>query len=331
MHIESPDRSISWTGAAGFADEKSGRLLSPDDPALIASTTKLYMSAMTIKLVENGFFKLGDRIKPLLSEKTAELLISDGYNLDKIYLWHLLSHTSGMYDYVNTQTFMDRTQTDLQHEWTRDEQIALAVSEGDPVGDPGETFSYSDLNFLLIGEIVEQKTGMPFYTAMRTLLDYEKQNLNHTWFNLLEPYPNDLAPLVHQFATKYNSDSYTLHGSFDLYGGGGIAATPKDVARFTQALFTGALFTKPETIQLIYAGVKTRDSASSNYYMGMKEIKIGNYKAYGHGGFWGTTVQYIPALNTSISVFLMERDQWPAYLELIEDVVGVLEEEKLIY
>ena len=326
MHIESPDRNISWTGAAGFADSATNRLLKPSDPVLIASTTKLYMSAITLKLVENGLFKLSDPIKSLLSKKTTKTLMSDGYDLEKITIAHLLSNTSGFYDYVNTKTFMDRTQNDLQHEWTRDEQIALAVSEGDPVGKPGETFSYSDVNFLLIGEIIEQQTGMPFYTAMRNFLDYEKHNLNHTWFNLLEATPGDLAPLTHQFATKLNSDSYTLHGSFDLYGGGGIAATPKDVARFSQALFNGKLFTNPETIELIFTNIETQDSVSANYYMGVKEIEIGNYKAYGHGGFWGTTVQYIPALNTSVSVFLMERDQWPVYLELMEDVVEILAE-----
>ena len=72
----------------------------------------------------------------------------------------------------------------------------------------------------------------------------------------------------------------------------------------------------------------TQDEIPSKYYMGIQEREIGGLKTYGHGGFWGTTVQYFPDLNTSIAVFLMERDEWPVYLELIAKVTEVLEQRK---
>lgn len=77
-----------------------------------------------------------------------------------------------------------------------------------------------------------------------------------------------------------------MHPSFDVYGGGGIASTTKDVAKFTQLLFTGKLFESQESKKLLYETILTTDSLDNNYYMGIAKTQLGKYTAYGHGGFW---------------------------------------------
>lgn len=319
LHIEAPDYGISWNGAVG-ADKK----LKAHSPVLIASTTKMYVSAAILRLIELRKFELFQPIDGLLTPTTGSLLRSDGYDPEAIAVAHLLSNTSGIFDYVNSPDFQKRTVDDPGHQWTREEQMAMAMRDGDPLNAPGEAFSYSDMNFLLLTEIIEGQTGQPFYTAMRELLNYKQWGLNETWFNILENAPVHLAPLVQQFATSFQVDSYTLHGSVDMFGGGGIAATASDLAHFSQHLFTGHLFDAPETLELMFTNIETQDSVASRYYMGISEIDLGALKAYGHGGFWGTTVQYIPELNASVAVYLLERDEWKLYLELIEEVTARL-------
>jgi hypothetical protein len=65
----------------------------------------------------------------------------------------------------------------------------------------------------------------------------------------------------------------------------------RDLALFTQYLFTGELFDHPETINLIYSEIKTLENAQhlyKSYRMGVMEFEIKGLKAYGHRGFWGT-------------------------------------------
>ena len=327
MHIEAPDRKISWTGATGWADQATERKMQPDDPARIASVTKTYVAAAILRLVDQGKIRLGQPINDLISEKSAALLDSVGYAVSEITVAQMVSHTSGIKDYVDTDSFQNLTLEEPKKVWTRDEQIALAMSFPPKAG-PAQEFSYSETGYLLLTEIIERQTDLPFHTAMRQLLSYEQYGLNETWFELLEQSPAHLSPLVHQFAGEFKVESYGLNATFDLFGGGGIAATTKDVALFTQLLFNGKLFDNPETKELLYHTVATADGKDNAYYMGIARTELGPYTCYGHGGFWGTTTQYFPEFNASVCIFLMERDEWAKYQEILHRVAEVLDTNK---
>lgn len=100
----------------------------------------------------------------MLYKKTERLLKKSGYDVNKITVKNLLSHTSGITDYVDDAyfKFVDKNPN---HKWTRDEQIKRAMKIASPV-EPRKTFSYGDINYLLLTEIIERKTGKPFYTAI---------------------------------------------------------------------------------------------------------------------------------------------------------------------
>ena len=53
VHVEAPDRGISWSGASGRS-MKGGAALDPEAPFLIASGIKTYVSATILRLVEEG-------------------------------------------------------------------------------------------------------------------------------------------------------------------------------------------------------------------------------------------------------------------------------------
>ena len=322
VHVEAPGQGISWSGASGKSS-RNGKVLAADQPALIASNTKTYVSATILKLVEQGKLKLDQGIGDLLTEQTKKLFQSDGYDLEAITIAHLLSHTSGIFDYVNADKFFATVKNDPMHRWTREEQIALAINDGEPLAAAGEGFSYADTNYSLLTEIMDQITGQAYYTSMRSLLDYKKHGLDATWFSTLEKEPAGIPKRVVQSAGKLNIDSYSLDHSFDLFGGGGIAASTKDLARFSQLLFNAKFFEDPKTLELIYTKIKTK-AADPNYYFGLSGSELLGYQAYGHGGFWGTAVQYFPKLDASIAVFILEKDEAKLRKEVLEKMVGVL-------
>ena len=323
VHVEAPDLSLSWSGAAGHQDKLKTKRIDPTQPALIASNVKTFMAAAILRLVEENKITTDQPIAKLISSKSAKQLIDDGYDLAAIKVSHLLSHTSGIHDYID-EDYLPFTKANPKHRWTREEQISLSVKVGDPLGAPGTIFQYADVNFLLLGEILERCTNKPFYTAIRDLVKYKEIGLNETWFFTLEHQPKLAKPMVHQYWTSMGFDSHEIDPSFDLYGAGGIAATTKDLARFSQSLFSGKVVRNRDTLNKIFMPAKTKDGTDHHYHFGLSSSTIAGYQAYGHGGFWGTTVQYLPKLNTSIAVFVLERDKRILRTDVLEGIVKLI-------
>lgn len=319
VHIESPDKNISWSGAIGYSDIKTKSKLEPDQPALIASSIKTFVSTAILRLVEDEKLSIDDACEKYLTNKTKILFYNDGYDLSSIKIKHLLSHTSGIEDYANDD-YIDHINKNPKYRWTRDEQLQLAVKVGDPLGKPGEQFSYADANYLMLTEIIETITKKPFYVSMRELLKYSDIGINDIWFPTLEQKPIKTKELVHQYWQKHNWDSYDLDVSIDLYGGGGIACTTEALAKFTHNLFNGNIVENDSVRNLIFTYIKTKETESNPYYLGLGEETHHNLKGYGHGGFWGTTMLHFPDINTTISVFILEKEERKLRKDVIHSI-----------
>lgn len=325
VHVEAPDRGISWSGASGYSEKNTNTTLKPDQPAWIASNTKTYVSATILRLVEKGKLSIDEPIKKLLSEKTRKLFEKAGYDLNEITIKHLLSHTSGIQNYAN-QEYINFIDANKLHRWSRDDQLALTIRLGPPLGKPGFTYSYTDANYLLCTEIIETIEKQPFYAAIRELLFYKKLGLNNTWFPTLEEQPLNTEAMAHQYWGQKSWDTYEMDISVDLYGGGGIACPTKDLARFIYDLFNAKIIQDTAVLSLIFTEVKTQDEEPSNYYLGISKVEYQNFTAYGHGGFWGTEVLYFPDLNASVSIYILERDKRSLIKELMDQLVSILAE-----
>ncbi|NNK80574.1 MAG: serine hydrolase [Flavobacteriales bacterium] len=311
--------NISWSGAAGHSEKGAENILEVDDPALIASCIKTYVSAAILRLVEEGELSLSEPISPLLTDRSRQLFDSDGYDLNSIQVQHLLSHTSGVNDYVSDE-YLTMIEEDKSHRWTKNEQLELAISSGDPLAEPGKLFDYADANYLLLAEIIENKTNKPYYTSIRQLLKFDELEFSDSWFPTLEERPAETNHLVHQYWTDQNWDSYDIDVSFDLYGGGGMATTAEDLADFGYHLFHGDIIEDEEVLNSIYTDISTAEGRFSPYYLGLSEDSYQGMKGYGHGGFWGTVFLYFPDLDASVSVFVLERDK----RKLRRDILGAV-------
>ena len=323
VHIESPDNQISWSGASGYSNKENTTTLEPDQPFLIASSIKTYVSATILRLVEQKKVSIDQPIGELISKKTHTLLKKDGYDLDSIKVKHLMSHTSGIWNYAN-KDYIDHKNQKPDYRWTRDEQLELTTQGGDPLGPAGSVFNYSDANYLLLTEIIESLTGRSFYVAMRSLLNYEGLGLNSTWFPTLEDKPEDVKELAHQYWGEYNWDSYNLDVSWDLYGGGGIACTTADLAKFNYHYFNGDIVKNDSIRNLIFTEIKTKETELNPYYLGLSQGNYHGMNAYGHGGFWGTVMMYFPSINSTISVCVLDRDKRILRKDILEAFSKIL-------
>ena len=185
----------------------------------MASNTKTYVAAAMLRLAELGRLDLDDSLGKHLSGKYKALLADDGYDLQTITLRQMLGHTSGLFEHPADPRYEEQILADPQHVWTAEEQVTRCVEWGDPVGAPGEKFSYSDTGYILLGSIIEKLTGKNLGASVHQLCDYEALGLGSTWWEIMEEAPSGAGPRAHQYFEDIDTTDW--HPGLDLYGGGG--------------------------------------------------------------------------------------------------------------
>lgn len=335
LHVLAPGRGVDAEVAAGVVDRRTGEPLQPGSRFRIASVTKPFVAAAALRLVEEGRLGLGDTLDALLPSEYLGALRDGGYGTAAITLHHLLTHTSGIYDFAAsaydrtiTDGFDQAVAADPRHRWTRLEQVRFATTHGKPYGEPGTVFGYSDTGACLVGEILEQRTELVMGAAIRELVGFERLGLRHTWHESIEPEPaaSDLPPLSHQYEGEV--DIAGIDPSVDLYGGGGLMSTCQDLARFFRALLRGEVFREPQTLATmttVLQGIPPADATAvdedpSKAAMYLFRADLGGQTWWGHDGWWGTTAFTCPALDVTVVAGHQQAHMPKAFHRL--DIVG---------
>jgi D-alanyl-D-alanine carboxypeptidase len=298
VHVESPRLGLDWTCAVGRADHQAGDPLTTQHTFRIASNTKTYVAAAVLRLVERGELALTDPLSRHLPTDLRELLKGDGYDLDAMTIGQVLAHTSGLFEHPADPRYEEAILGDPHHRWTRQEQIARCVEWGDPVGDPGERFSYSDTGYIILGGIIERKTGQPLGPAVRDLLDFGKLGLAATWWEIQEEQPAGAGPRAHQYYGEL--DTFDWDPSFDLYGGGGLVCDVRDLARFTRLLLKGKVLKRDSSLTAMTG------HGTPAFRLGLMTTDFGEYLGWGHSGFWNTFVFHVPELDLTVSGCILD-------------------------
>jgi D-alanyl-D-alanine carboxypeptidase len=299
LHVHAPARGMDASLAAGVFDRASGRPLDAHHGFRVASVTKTFVAAAVLRLHEQGRIGVDDPIARHLPAEYADLLRGDGYAVDSITVRHLLTHTSGIYDYATEERYFAAVFGDPAHRWTRMEQVRAAMEWGQPRFAPGAGYHYSDTGYILLGEMIERLSGVPLARALRTLLDFERLGLDETYLETLEPRPGSAADRSHTYFGDIDTGDWDP--SFDLYGGGGLVSSVEDLARFYRALLRGEVFQRPETLRTMLSVPATNaESPGGAYAMGLQRRTIGGEECWGHTGFWGTAVYHCAGPDVTI-------------------------------
>jgi CubicO group peptidase (beta-lactamase class C family) len=145
------------SGSQGLADRARGRALTIDDPARIASVTKLTVALGVMRLVEARTLDLDRDVSDYLGWTLRNPAFPDR----PITLRLLLSHTSSVRDDGDNYVVpLGRTLR----------ETAERPASFDAEHPPGSFFRYANLNFPLIGSIMERATGERLDVLMARLV-----------------------------------------------------------------------------------------------------------------------------------------------------------------
>lgn len=307
--ITAPRRGITLEMARGLREPGSKDALQPADAFRIASVTKVFVAAAVLRLHETRQLDLFAPIAGKIAPVDEAALKGAGYDPQRITLYQLLTHTSGLRDYAEAPDYQQAVGSDPARRWTPEEQIAVAMRQGAPLGAPGTVYSYSDTNFVLLGEVITRSRGQTLGAAVRQLVGFARLGLTKTYWERFEQAPARLRRAGQRMGTI---DVAMIDPSVDLYGGGGLVSTTGDLARFYRALFRGEIFAHRGTLSLALLGApatspegRTRAQAPL-----MRVRKVGRELCWEHGGFWGIEAVHCP--NSDITVVVSYNQAQPA-------------------
>ncbi|MEA3033963.1 MAG: hypothetical protein QOH86_1979, partial [Sphingomonadales bacterium] len=142
--------------AEGLADPRPHRAVTPDDPARVASVSKLVVAIGVMQLVEAGKLDLDRDVSDYLGWRLRNPNFPDA----PISLRLLLSHRSSLTDGIDYALPVD----------TSVEQAVADPSAWEAAHAPGTFFHYTNLNFPVIATVMERATGERFDRLMQRLV-----------------------------------------------------------------------------------------------------------------------------------------------------------------
>jgi D-alanyl-D-alanine carboxypeptidase len=262
--VHRDDRTLRL--ASGYSDRATRTAMRVSDRFRIGSVTKSFVATVVLQLVGEGKLSLDDPVAHWLPG-----LVPHG---EDITIRDLLSHRSGLFDYLNDQRVLrPYLAGDFGYAWTPRRLVAISASHN-ALFSPGARFSYSNTNYILLGLVVEAVTGHPIAAELRRRI-FTPLGLHSTSF--------PASPLI----SGAHAHGYLVRGKNALqdvtrvspsyaWTAGGITSTADDIAKFYAALLGGRLL-KPELLRAMEA---TRE----HYGLGLFQTPGPCGSLWGHDG-----------------------------------------------
>lgn len=251
----------------------------------LASLSKLFTAVAIAQLVEQGRLSFDSSVAGVLPDYPNPKVGR------RITIHHLLTHTSGLPDFYRNGKM--RALEDSIHT-LRDFWRTFALDS--LWSEPGARFDYSNSNYILLGSVIEQVSGMAFEAyVQRHIVD--PAGMTRTCY--CEPGAPDRATPYSRYTAGFGPSRRAVIERWvevpsgakrpGAPGGGGIS-TVGDLARFADALLTHRLLT-PRMTALVLEPKVAMDSEGQRGY-GFEVYDWGGTRVVGHGGnFWGTMTQ----------------------------------------
>ena len=261
-----------------------------------ASLTKVIATTPAIMLLaERGKLRLDDKVDRWIINFKA-------HGKGEVTIRHLLTHTSGL-----------RPGLSSKPTWSGLEK-ALDLAKAERLtSQPGTQFRYSDINFILLGEIVQLASGqlLEEFTSKHI---YRRLGMHDTGF--LPPFKKRS-----RVAPTERVDGEILHGIVHdptarrmdgVAGHAGLFTTAADLSRFARMMLNGGKLNgrrifKRETVQLMTSvhtpeGMKTKRGLGWDIDSPYSSPRGNHFKVggYGHTGWTGGSLWVDPSTKTTV-------------------------------
>lgn len=277
------DGKIIKAEGYGWAHVENKIPVKPDTIFQLQSITKSFTATAVMMLLAEGKVDLDDRIGKYLAG------LPDDWG--PITVRHLLTHTSGVKDFINEPT------VDLKKDITP-EDVIKSLAKLPLNFPPGEKYAYSNTGYHLLGMIIHKVTGTPWPEFLRQRIFVP---LRMTETDVVSATCN-----LTNWANGYGWGSSGLEeGRFVAptilgYAGGGMLSTVLDLAKWDAALYTDTVLKKPALAQM-WTPAKLNSGSRTQYGFGWAVDDYRGHKKVGHSG------AHMTGFKTTIMRFLEDK------------------------
>ncbi|MGD8615397.1 MAG: serine hydrolase domain-containing protein [Gammaproteobacteria bacterium] len=297
LRVKGP--GVDFQGAAGAADLLTREPLTAEHVLYVASLGKTFTAVLALQLWEEGRLALDEPITTWLPGDATTRIPSS----ETITLRHLLSHTSGVIDYMNDDTAWRADFVRSPHRRWNHSDVVPYLYDKPLLFRPGTAYHYSNSNYILVGHILERVSGQPFHALMRTRI-LAPLALKHT-FNGRESSAGEKR--AHGYIRRRGRviDTYPWYSDYGL-ADSGMHSTPGDLVRFMEALFTSETLLS-EAVRGQMTAVPESSPARSQYGLGIfiHRNPWGTGRWYTHDGIdpgYQADMIHVPDLGLTIAL-----------------------------
>ena len=257
------DNEVVFQGSKGMANFTNNTAINANTQFRIGSVTKPMTAIAIMQLREEGELNLEDKLLsyyPELPQSFADITIE-----------HLLSHRSGMLDYIDDNTdisSLDNLPTSAVLNFFNDSGLENLNFT------PGSSGRYSNTGYVLLALIIEKISDMSYPAYLEQHI-FNPSGMASSF--VISEYEH-LGDNGNNYALSFGTDIKVKGFNSLIYGASGVASTTNDMIRFTEALLNYELVSK-ESLGLMTQTVGAIPDIETDYGLGWLT---------GTGNYWHT-------------------------------------------
>jgi CubicO group peptidase (beta-lactamase class C family) len=289
------ENGVVFEKCCGFRNRSESLPSNKDTAFGIASGTKLFTGLAVCKLIDENKLSLDDKL--------CNILTYDLGQIDKsVTVFHLLTHTSGVGDYIDEENENCTEQLQALNNkypcylWERLEYYLQMITPLPPKFEPGKRFGYSNAGFILLGLVIEAVSGIPYQQYVTENI-IKSLKLTHTGFYRMDSLPANTA-------LGYMSNGRTNIFNLPVIGGsdGGMFTCSSDLVLLWQGLFDGKILS--EAMLKVFLKQQVIIYENESYGLGVYRCNIDEkifYYAVGGDAGVDFFTAYLPEKKITIS------------------------------
>ncbi|ASB90899.1 serine hydrolase [Bacillus sonorensis] len=313
------DGDIIYQNSFGYANLPEKRLLQDHSLFELASLSKPFTALGVLQLAQQGAVNVEDEVERWIP----------GFPYQGVTIHHLLTHTSGLPDYMEWfHKYWDHSRIAVNQD------IVDMLMNHQPPGyfAPGEGWLYSNTGYVLLAVIIEKASGLSFPDFMKKNI-FGPVNMQSTRVYNRRLQPETIDDYAFGYVYDIHKGQYILPDELEeteyvyyldgIQGDGTVNSTIRDLYVFDQALYTDSLIIQASK-ELAFSPVRLKNGETVDYGCGwLLQNSPEKGRIVSHSGGWPgystKMIRYIDQQKTFI--YLSNVEQNDEYEQAIFEAV----------
>ena len=310
-----------YVRAMGRSDIKTGRRMRTEDRFRIGSNTKSVVATVVLQLIDEGKLKLDDKLAKYFPKWP---------NGGNITMKMLLDHTSGLYNYSESEKFGRLLMSNPNRPFTPEQLLAYAV-KANPYFEPGKGFHYSNTNTVLLGMIIEKITGhtLAFVVKERII---DRLGLKDTYFPVASE-TNGAIAHGYMFDNEKAVDWTDANPSWG-WAAGAMISNVYDMKTMVTAITDGSLLSSGLQRERMNTWVNMGGAIKSDFPTARYGYNVFTFGGFvGHNGGLPGYVSYMvrdPETGVTTTMMLNTQPNTDAALQVLKRVIQIILPERKV-